>query len=97
MSCRGRDRTFTEKLAQTQRLVVNPGRPNWCYVGSMFSLSFDLHPRDERACLPKFHHPTVCKELFAFAHAILSYIVHSIEIFQVNFLNFRKYSINNYF
>jgi len=26
-SCRGRDRTSTEQLAEKQSLVVNPGRP----------------------------------------------------------------------
>jgi len=67
--CRGRVRTSTEQLAKKQSLVVNPGRLNpdlhRDYVGSTFRLSCDLHPRDERACLPKISSPhSICIKNF---------------------------------
>ena len=53
LSCRGRVRTSTEQLATTQTVVVNPGRSAAKRRnGSMLRLSCDLHPRDERVCLP---------------------------------------------
>jgi len=64
--CRGRDRTSTRQLAIAQSLstvrqisVVDPGR--LLRDGSTLRLSCYPHPRDKRACLPKFHHPTVVK------------------------------------
>jgi hypothetical protein len=41
--------------------------------------------------------PQYIKELFAFADAILASKTYWIEVFQVNFLNYRKYSIINNF
>ncbi len=52
-SCRGRDRTSTEQLVVAQSSVVDPGRHALQRNGSMLYLSCYLHPRDERACLPK--------------------------------------------
>jgi hypothetical protein len=49
------------QLAITQSLVVDPGR--LLLSGSMLRLSRDPHLRDKEACLPRFHHPTVFKNL----------------------------------
>jgi len=57
--CRGRIRTSTGQLAIMQTVVVNPSRP--CANRKRRYITFILypHPRDKRACLPKFHHSTV--------------------------------------
>jgi hypothetical protein len=63
-SCRGRDRTSTRQLAIAQSSVVDPGRPDFHRNGSTLRLSCYPHPRDKRACLPKFHHPTIFKNYY---------------------------------
>ena len=45
-------------VANPNLLVVNPSRSCCSRIGVMQCLSRDPHPRDKRACLPKFHHPT---------------------------------------
>jgi hypothetical protein len=59
--CRGRARTSMRQLAITQSSVVDPG--HLFLDGSMLRLSRDPHLRDKEACIPKFHHPTVFKNI----------------------------------
>ena len=71
--CRGRSRTSTRTLASAHRCrIANPPLewstlvgPAAVRTGVMQSLSVYPHPRDKRACLPRFHHPTVLSTLIA--------------------------------
>jgi hypothetical protein len=63
--CRGRDRTFTRQLAVVQSSVVDPGRINiatetaLCYVYPVI-----LTPETRGHVCQKFHHPTICSDLY---------------------------------
>jgi hypothetical protein len=90
LSCRGRIRTSTRQLAAVQCCGGQPQSLRF-QNGIMLRLSCFPHPRDKRACLPKFHHSTVfLKELNT---AILKNIPILCGFFKINFEKFENIQI----